>query len=700
MKLRRNYAALLGVLAMMLLCTNGLLSQDSWESVKAPPTGRIFALNIVDGLGILAGTEDGGMFLSTDNGLSWNYHALAMRSVRSFYKHSDNRVFAGQQSGASVSTDNGSTWESLGLSSNENGFGIAVNSSGHIFVAGWREGMNRSTDNGVTWEVVVTGMDKTDGDHVVVDASDVIYAGMYNGGLYRSTDNGDNWLFVDSAFTYKATGALVVKGSTVFAAIKYLGIYHSTDHGVTWTGSDTGFDELNFAALVPVSETELFAATASDVYRSTDAGITWVKQSNGGFGNSILSMVLTSGGRLIVGTNWNGILYSDDNGATWINSSQGLTNVDVNSFAVGADGRLYVSHRVPPVASSTDHGMTWMDASDPQLLARQLFVGPTGNLYAASYTGLFMTTDKGSIWTADTVGMMNKNLLSAAVTDAGDHFAASRSNCYRRLSGESSWTDVTNELAGYDITCMAAAGSSIFVGTERDGLYRSSDNGASWTDVSADIADAFIHTIVYDAALGLYIGCNNAISHSSDLGATWTKRLGQNHPGNSVTGIVPVSSDMVVSSSGYQGISVLSSAGGSWVKVNSGLYNTRIKALIRDKDGYFYAGTKGNGIFRNRNLVLNTQTAPSHPSNLWLSQNYPNPFNPSTTIRYGLPLRDHVSLKVHTMLGVEVAVLVDCIQEPGFHTVSLQGANLPSGQYFYQLRSGNARISRSMLLIK
>lgn len=69
-----------------------------------------------------------------------------------------------------------------------------------------------------------------------------------------------------------------------------------------------------------------------------------------------------------------------------------------------------------------------------------------------------------------------------------------------------------------------------------------------------------------------------------------------------------------------------------------------------------------------------------------LGQNYPNPFNPSTTIRYGLPARSHVSLTVVTTLGQQVCMLQNGEQDAGYHEVRFDGTNLPSGVYFYRLQ--------------
>ncbi len=69
-----------------------------------------------------------------------------------------------------------------------------------------------------------------------------------------------------------------------------------------------------------------------------------------------------------------------------------------------------------------------------------------------------------------------------------------------------------------------------------------------------------------------------------------------------------------------------------------------------------------------------------------LEQNYPNPFNPSTTIRYELPERSHVVLAVYSILGQEVATLVEGEKGAGCHEVKFDALHLASGVYVYRIR--------------
>lgn len=83
-----------------------------------------------------------------------------------------------------------------------------------------------------------------------------------------------------------------------------------------------------------------------------------------------------------------------------------------------------------------------------------------------------------------------------------------------------------------------------------------------------------------------------------------------------------------------------------------------------------------------------------------LNQNYPNPFNPTTQIDYSITKTGLVTLKVYDILGNEVAILVNERREPGYHLTTLDAANLPSGIYFYQLRTENFTDTKKMILLR
>jgi len=83
-----------------------------------------------------------------------------------------------------------------------------------------------------------------------------------------------------------------------------------------------------------------------------------------------------------------------------------------------------------------------------------------------------------------------------------------------------------------------------------------------------------------------------------------------------------------------------------------------------------------------------------------LFQNYPNPFNPETIIRYQIPTKGFVSLKIFNLLGKEVAVLVNGENEAGTHQVKFDGSNLTSGIYFYLLKAGNFNTGKKLMLLK
>jgi len=104
------------------------------------------------------------------------------------------------------------------------------------------------------------------------------------------------------------------------------------------------------------------------------------------------------------------------------------------------------------------------------------------------------------------------------------------------------------------------------------------------------------------------------------------------------------------------------------------------------------------------NEALNSNLEPYHfevkPTEFNLSQNYPNPFNPSTKIEFSIPEASDVRLEVFNMLGQKVQTLKNERMAAGYYSVVFEAGGLSSGVYVYQLRMGNAILTKRMLLLK
>ena len=83
-----------------------------------------------------------------------------------------------------------------------------------------------------------------------------------------------------------------------------------------------------------------------------------------------------------------------------------------------------------------------------------------------------------------------------------------------------------------------------------------------------------------------------------------------------------------------------------------------------------------------------------------LSQNYPNPFNSMTKIQLQVKSYRFVKLIVYDLHGREVSVLVNEKLQPGTYEVTFDAGNLPSGVYFYLLKTENFTDTKKLILIK
>jgi hypothetical protein len=123
---------------------------------------------------------------------------------------------------------------------------------------------------------------------------------------------------------------------------------------------------------------------------------------------------------------------------------------------------------------------------------------------------------------------------------------------------------------------------------------------------------------------------------------------------------------------------------------------------------YFTKQTGGSGVLSGKRAqtALASQEGETKartgmiPTSYALGQNFPNPFNPTTVIPYDLPEESYVNLRVYDVFGREVLMLVDGVQGAGHRSATLDAARLPSGIYFYRLRSEKFTEMKKAVLMK
>jgi len=94
------------------------------------------------------------------------------------------------------------------------------------------------------------------------------------------------------------------------------------------------------------------------------------------------------------------------------------------------------------------------------------------------------------------------------------------------------------------------------------------------------------------------------------------------------------------------------------------------------------------------------------PDDYKLFQNYPNPFNPTTNIEFYLPIQKRISLTVYNALGQKIKTLVnDKVFSKGTHmkewdATNNSGMKVATGMYIYELKYGNFKKYKRMMLVK
>ncbi|TKJ39087.1 hypothetical protein CEE37_11745 [candidate division LCP-89 bacterium B3_LCP] len=114
----------------------------------------------------------------------------------------------------------------------------------------------------------------------------------------------------------------------------------------------------------------------------------------------------------------------------------------------------------------------------------------------------------------------------------------------------------------------------------------------------------------------------------------------------------------------------------------------------------------GVGFCAVRSLVDGVNSVLQLPTVYKLGQNYPNPFNAQTVIPLELPQRSHLKIELFNIMGQNLGVIYEGVEEAGWAKVRYNSRYLPSGVYLYLItaegleRGGKFQDVGKMVLVK
>ncbi len=333
---------------------------------------------------LLLGTASG-IFLSTDEGVTWSDCAYKqVGDVKSLF-HSGDKWFAGTRSkGVYVTSDHGNSW----TPKNNGLYGHIVESIALLqdrFIVGTKtDGLYSTADNGGSWKKE-KALNAVDVSALGVYDS-IIYAGTENG-LFRSTNNGKTWTALHGNVDFYGQVSCIFKDSTGIYFGSDWGLFRSSDEGLNWT--EIANDKmLGLGSILRLDGMLFRASNGGHASSSSDNGKTW---------NTLVIDTLATQmkyiqcfharkGRLFAGTG-GGIYCSNDHGKSWVNKNNGIP--DVGILCIQSDARImYASSTTPKVFYSSDEGESWHEMGvDPDVFeVWMIFPGPT-DLYAGTLGG-------------------------------------------------------------------------------------------------------------------------------------------------------------------------------------------------------------------------------------------------------------------------------------------------------------------------
>lgn len=582
------------------------------------------------------GTSDGRIFKSHDAGDSWTplFPGIAQRSyvIDTLVQHPEEpeHVYAGawdlysEGGGLFETRDGGDTWARMalpGAPSAVRGLSICAQRTSSMIV-GTLSGAYVSADGGRSWRQV-GGKLLEKAESVAIDPIDdrILYVGTWRLG-YRSNDFGKTWKLLESGMPLDSDVFSIVidkRNPAVVYSSACSGVYRSENRAQQWTRLRVLPNRFAIRAhlvyLDPVNADRIYAGTTEGLFVSNNSGRDWKLLTSNTTTVNAIQVDPRNNNRILIGTEYQGMLCSTDAGRTWKESNRGFIHKQIawmvpdpaTSGGVIA-GIASGSGGVHAYDARTGGWTPYEIGPGTRVLSFLVLPQNRGRL-AGTVQGLYWQPNGSKLWNKlkGSIATRTVRVLAAdpanpvvyAGTDQGVYRSSLATLDFRMPPGYRLSPNVWSIAAPTSTPGVVYAGSSL-------GVLRSWDRGTTWNVVSSHGLPprVVIETIAVSPASHdvLFAGTPVGLFESKNGGVHWN-RVNDGSMSLDIPSVAFLgdSGERVVAADRVSGGVFYSRDGGlTWNKIAASGLDSPVSCLIGDPESprRVYVGTRTDGIYR------------------------------------------------------------------------------------------------------
>ncbi len=621
---------------------------------------------------IFLGTGAGGLWVSTNNGSTWNTNTnslevlgcsdLAINPTNTNIMYlATGDIDAGDTyaTGVLKSTDGGVTWNPTGLTwavSLQRRIGrLLINPlNPNILFAATSAGIYRTNNGGTSWTLVKTGGFK-DMEYRPNDTS-TVYA-VTSSTFFKTTTGGNT-----SASFVQITSGLPSAGARQVISVtpadpnyvyilrsasdnSFGGVYRSTNSGTSFTlrssspnifgwdpdGSDTGGQGwYDIACGVSPTDKEEITCGGVNTWKSLDGGATWSLNTHWYGGGApyvhadLHAVEYVSGTTCYLGHD-GGISRSTNSGASWT-TINGQMNI-AQSYRIGQSTTTanYVLSGHQDNGTNLLNGSTWTEVYGGD--GADCFIDRTNNntmVESYVYGDFNISNNGGANWTSITNGLTGTGAWIAPIIQsphAANTYYCGYQQVFKSTNKGTNWTQMGNISGSGQILYLAAAPSNSLVlyAATSGAIYKTTNGGTSWSTITSGLptASAQITRIAVDNtdANNVFVtfsgySAANKVFKTTDGGASWLNiSTGlPNLPVNCIIYTNNTNDELYVGTD--VGVYFRDGSMSSWTPFMTGLPNV----IVNDFEIFYptsklRAATYGRGVWQS-DLYANPNSAP------------------------------------------------------------------------------------------